>query len=95
MEKATPTKRPRYGAAFRAEALRLVYESRSAQAAVRALRIRPELLCQRQRAAQAPLPATPAEAAEMRALRRTNKRLTQEPGILEKAVAIFLHPLTL
>ena len=61
----------------------------------RALRIRPELLCQRQRAAQAPLPATPAEAAEMRALRRTNKRLTQEPGILEKAVAIFLHPLTL
>ena len=42
MEKAPPTKRPRYDAAFRAEALRLACESRSAQAADRALNIRPQ-----------------------------------------------------
>ena len=42
--KAPPTKRPRYGAVFRAEALGLASESRSAQAAARALNIRPGLL---------------------------------------------------
>ncbi len=46
MEKPPPPKRPRYDAAFRAEALRLARESRSAQAAARALNIRPELLYQ-------------------------------------------------
>ena len=34
MEKAPPTKRPRYDAAFRAEALRLASESRSTLAAL-------------------------------------------------------------
>ena len=92
--KKLPTKRPRYDAAFCAEALRLACESRSAQAAARALNIRPELLYQWQRAAQAPLPADPAEAAEVRALRMANKRLTQELDILKRAIAIFSHPLT-
>ncbi len=46
MEKAPPPKRPRYDATFRAEALRRARESRSAQAAARALNIRPELLYQ-------------------------------------------------
>ena len=46
MEKAPPTKRPSYDAVFRAEALRLASESRSAQAAAHALNIRPELLYQ-------------------------------------------------
>ena len=94
MEKDPPKKRPRYDAAFRAEALRLARESRSAQAAARALNIRPELLYQWQRAAQAPLPADPAEAAEVRALRTANKRLAQELDILKKAIAIFSHPPT-
>ena len=87
MEKAPPPKRQRYDAAFRTEALRLARESRSAQAAARALNIRPELLYQWQRAAQAPLPADPAEAAEVRALRTANKRLAQELEILKKAIA--------
>ena len=73
--KAPPTKRPSYDAAFRAEALCLASESRSAQAAARALNIHPELLYQWQRADQVPLPADPAEAAEVRALRTANRRL--------------------
>ena len=39
MEKAPPTKRPRYDAAFRAEALRLANEIRSTLTAARALNI--------------------------------------------------------
>ena len=39
MEKAPPSKRPRYDAAFRAEALRLASESRSTLTAARALNI--------------------------------------------------------
>ena len=39
MEKAPLTKRPRYDAAFRTEALRLASESRSTLAAARALNI--------------------------------------------------------
>ncbi len=35
-----------------------------------------------------PLPADPAEAAEVRALRAANKRLAQELDILKKAIAI-------
>ena len=62
-------------------------ESHSAQAAARALNIRPELLYQWHRMVQAPLSADPAEAAEVRALRTTNKRLMQEPDILKKAIA--------
>jgi transposase len=89
MEKAPPTKRPRYDAAFRAEALRLASESRSTLAAARALNIDPKRLYAWQKAAQQPLSADPSEAAEVRALRQANKRLTQEPEILKKAIAIF------
>ena len=87
MENTPTPKRRRYDAAFRAEALRLATESRSAQAAARALNIRSELIYQWQKAAQAPLPADPAEAAEVRALRTANKRLAQELDILKKAIA--------
>ncbi len=59
MEKAPPSKRPRYDAAFRAEALRLAAESRSTQAAARALNIRAKLLYQWQKDAHAPCPRTP------------------------------------
>ena len=91
MEKAPPTKRPRYDAAFRAEALRLANESRSTLAAARALNIDAKRIYAWQKAAQAPLPADPAEAAEVRALRTANKRLAQELEILKKAIAIFSH----
>ena len=52
----------------------------------------PGLLYQWQRATQAPLPADPAEATEVRARRTTNKRLTQEPDILRKTIAICQMP---
>ena len=94
MEKEKTDKRRKYDAAFRAEALRLAAESRSTPAAARALNVRPELLYQWQRAARAPLPADPAEAAEVRALRTANKRLAQELDILKKAIAIFSTPAT-
>ena len=89
----TDTRR-KYAAAFRAEALRLAAESRSTPAAAHALNIRPELLCQWQKAARAPLPADPTEAAEVRTLRTANKRGTQELEILKKAIAIFSNPAT-
>jgi transposase len=89
MEKAPPIKRPRYDAAFRAEALRLASESRSTLAAARALTIDPKRLYAWQKAAQQPLPADPAEATEVRTLRQANKRLTQKLEILKKAIAIF------
>jgi transposase len=89
MEKAPPTKRPRYDVAFRAEALRLASESRSTLAAARALNIDPKRLYAWQKAVQQPLPADPTEAAEVRALRQANKRLAQELEILKKAIAIF------
>ena len=95
MEKAPPTKRPRYDAAFRAEALRLASESRSTLAAARALNIDPKRLYAWQKAAQLPLSTDPVEAAEVRALRPANKRLAQELDILKKAIAIFSHPPTL
>ena len=94
MEKAPPTKRPRYDAAFRAEALRLASESRSTLAAARALNIDPKRLHAWQKTAQLPLPADPAEAAGVRALRVANKRGMQELDILKKAIAIFSHPPT-
>ena len=62
MEKAPPTKRPRYDAAFRAEALRLASESRSTQAAARALNIDPKRIYTWQKAAQSPLPADPSHS---------------------------------
>ena len=87
MEKAPPTKRPRYDAAFRAEALQLASESRSTLAAARALNIDVKRIYAWQKAAQTPLPADPAEATEVRALRTANKRLTQELDMLKKAIA--------
>ena len=92
MEKALSSKRPRYDAAFCAEALRLASESRSTMAATRALNINAKLLYAWQKAAQQPLPTDPAEAAEVRALRTANKRLAQELDILKKIVAILSHP---
>ena len=50
MEKAPTSKRPRYDAAFRAEALRLASESRSTLAAARALNIDTKRLHARQKA---------------------------------------------
>ena len=94
MEKTPAPKRRCYDAAFRAEALRLAGESRSPPAAARALNIRPELRYQWQRGARAPLPADPAEAAEVRTLRTANKRLAQELEILKKAIAICSTPAT-
>lgn len=41
-----PDKRRKYDAAFRAEALRLAEQSRSTQAAARALNIDPKRVCQ-------------------------------------------------
>ena len=59
MEKSPPTKRPRYDAAFRTEALRLASESRSTLAAARALNIDAERIYTWQKAAQAPVPTWP------------------------------------
>ena len=92
MEKAPPTKRPRYAAAFRAEALRLASESRSTPPAARALNTAAKRIDAWQKAGQLPLPADPSGAAEARTLRAANKRLAQEPDILKKAIAIFSHP---
>ena len=78
MEKAPPTKLPRYDAAFRAEALRLASKSRSTLAAAWSLNIDPKRLYAWQKAAQQPLPADLTEATEVRALRQANKRLAQE-----------------
>jgi len=92
MEK--PDKRRKYDAAFKAEALRMASESRSTQAAARALNLNPKLLYKWQQDALPTLPADPSEAAEVRQLRATNKRLAQELEILKKAIAIFSPPPT-
>ncbi len=94
-ETPTPDKRRKYGAAFRAEALRLAEQSRSTHAAARALNIDPKRIYQWQKAAQAPVAAAlgpaldPATAAELRQLRAANRRQAQELAILKKAIAIF------
>ena len=90
-----PDKRCKYDAAFRAEALRLAAQSRSTQAAARALNIDPKRICQWQKAAQTPVAAAlgaqldPATAAGLRQLRAVNRRQAQELEILKKAIAIF------
>ena len=90
-----PDKRRKYDAAFRAEALRLAEQSRSTQAAARALNIDPKRIYQWQKAAQTPIAAAlgtaldPATAAELRQLRAANRRQAQELDILKKAIAIF------
>ena len=83
----------KYDAAFRAEALRLAAQSRSTQAAARALNIDPKRLYQWQKAAQTPVAAAlgaaldPATAAELRQLRALARRLAQELDMLKKAIA--------
>ena len=75
-----PSKRRRYDAAFRAEALRLAGESRSTQAAARALNIDPKRRYKWQKEALTPVAAArgaeldPAAAAELRQLRAANRR---------------------
>ena len=90
-----PAKRRRYDAAFRAEALRLAEQSRSTQAAARALNIDPKRIYKWQKEALTPVAAArgaeldPATAAELRQLRAANRRQAQELEILKKAIAIF------
>ena len=90
-----PDNRRKYDAAFRAEALRLAAQSRSTQAAARALNIDPKRIYQWQKAAQTPVAAAlgaaldPATALELRQLRAANRRQAQELDILKKAIAIF------
>ena len=87
--------RRKHDAAFCAEALRLVGESRSSQAAARALNINPKLLYKWQKEAQTPVAAAlragldPVTAAELRQLRALARRQAQELEILKKAIAIF------
>lgn len=71
-------KRRKYDDAFKAEALRLARESRSTQAADRALNIDPKRIYQWQRQAQASLPADPTEVAEVRQIRAANPQLELE-----------------
>ena len=92
-ETPKPDNRRTYDAAFRAEALRLTEQSRSTQAAARALNIDPKRICQWQKAAQTPAAAAlgtaldPDTAAELRQLRALARRQAQELDILNKAVA--------
>ena len=88
-----PNKRRKYDAAFRAEALRLAAQSRSTQAAARALNIDPKRIYQWQKAVQTPVAAAlgttldPATAAELRQLRALARRQTQALDMLKKAIA--------
>ena len=90
-----PDKRRKYDAAFHAGALRLAAQSRSTQAAARALNIDPKRIYQWQKAAQTPVAAAlgpaldPTTAAELRQLRALARRQAQELEILKKAIAIF------
>ena len=61
-------------------------------AAARALNIDAKRIFAWQEAAQTLLPADPAEAAEVRALRAAHKRLAQKLDILKKVIASFSHP---
>ena len=88
-----PSTRRRYDAAFRAETLRLASESRSTQAAARALNIDPKRLYKWQKEALTPVAAARgaaldlATAAELRQLRAANRRQAQEVDMLKKAIA--------
>ena len=88
-----PDNRRKYDATFRAEALLGVAQSRSTQAATRALNIDPKRLYQRQKSAQMPVAAAlgaaldPATALELRQLRSTNLRQAQKLDLLKKAIA--------
>ena len=75
--------------------MRLAEQSRSTQAAARALNIDPKRIYQWQKAAQTPVAAAlgaaldPDTAAELRQLRALARRQAQELEILKKAIAIF------
>jgi transposase len=91
---ASPNKRRKYDAALKTEALRLADESRSTQAAARALGINPKLLYRWQQE-QVVAEVGSVEVArdpEVQALRAANKRLAQELDILKKALVIFGQP---
>ena len=89
-----PDKRRKYDAAFRAEALRLAAQSRSAHAAASALNSDPKRLYQWRKAAQTPVAAAlgasldPATAAELRQLRAANRRQAQELDMLKKPLPV-------
>ena len=92
-ETPKPDNRRTYDAAFRAEAVRLAAQSRSTQAAARALNIDPKSLYQWQKAAQTPVAAAlgtaldPDTTAELRQLRALARRQAQELDMLKKAIA--------
>jgi len=90
------TRRRRYTAEFRAEALRLVQRGdRSAAAVARELGIHPEVLRNwvRLTRPQAETTEEPAESMEVenRRLRRENARLLDEREILKKAAVYFAN----
>ena len=90
------TKRRRYDAAFRTEALHLAEQGRSTQAAARALSVNPKLLYKWQKEALTPIAAArgaeldPATAAELRHLRALSRRQAQELTILNRTYALLL-----
>ena len=90
-----PDKRRKYDAAFRAEALRLAEQSRSTQAAARALNIDPKRIYQWQKAAQTPVAAAlgtalgPDTAAELRLPPGPGPAAGAGAGNFKKAIAIF------
>ena len=94
-DSSQPVKRRRYDAAFRAEALRLASESRSTQAAARALNIDPKRIYKWQKEALTPVAAArgaeldPATAAERRAAAGLGAPTGAGAGHLKKAIAIF------
>ena len=89
-----PDNRRKYDAAFRAEALRLAAQSRSTQAAARALNIDFKRIYQWQKAAQTPVAAALgaaldlATATELRQLRAANRRQAQRLAIFKKAIVL-------
>lgn len=92
-----PAKRRRYDAAFRVGALRLASESRSTQAAARALNINAKLLYMWQKEALAPVAAArtaeldPATTAELRHLYALARRQVQELDILKKSLPVACY----
>jgi transposase len=70
-------------------------ESRSTQAAARALNIRPKLRYKWPQETLQALPTDPAEAAKVRQLRTANKRLAQELEILKKLSPSLQYPANL
>jgi transposase len=91
-QESKPDKRRKYDDAFKAEALRLARESRSARAAARQLGIGERLLYRwlEQQAAAELGSAELARDPEVRALRAALARVQRERDILKKALASCL-----